>query len=370
MNCLILNTKIILFSVLLGFGLVAPAYCAEPNRALFVSQIQDPQVLSSREEIDNLLDFAKKAKIKIIFMQIYRSSKSWFPSEVVDSQPYRQSFKAVGQDPFALFIEKAQSQGIEVHAWLNLLSLSVNRDSVFLKKYGPDILTQNLQRKRKLEDYKIDNQYFLEPGDPRVRADLSVIVEEILLTYPKLDGIQFDYIRYPDVSPYYGYTKINMSRFKQATGLRKIVDKSQVWQDWKRAQVTELLTLLVQKVHSLRPAMRVSTTGCMPYSRAYHEAFQDWPAWVNSGLVDFVTVMNYSDDPLEYAMWNETIRSKVIDSKKLKMTVGAYKFIKKPEIFEQELRICEKSNQTCAIFHYGNLLENSRLGDFLTSQKK
>ena len=366
---LISSTKRIVLGLLfLSLSCVAPVHSEETNRALFVSLIQDPQVLCSREEIDHLLDFAKKAKIKIVFMQIYRSSKSWFPSQVADSQPYEQCLKTVGQDPFALFIEKAHAQGIEVHAWLNLLTLGANADSVFLRKYGPDILTQNLQHKRKLEDYKIDSQYFLEPGDPRVRADLSIIVEEILRTYPNLDGIQFDYIRYPDVNPYYGYTKTNMLRFKQATGLRKIAEESQVWQDWKRAQVTELLTLLVRKVHALRPKMIVSTTGCMPYIRAYHEAFQDWSTWVDSGLVDFVTVMNYSADPLEYARWNETIKSKVIDSGKLKMTVGAYKFIKTPKIFEEELRICEKSDQTCAIFHYGSLLENSRLYNSLLSQ--
>ena len=347
-----------------------PARCDEPVRALFVSVVQDPPVLSSREEITKLIDLSKKAHIKILFVQIYRADQAWFLTKIADPAPYKESFKNVLEDPLALLIKQAHREGIEVHAWLNLLSLAKNTNANFLKKYGTDILTQNLQQKKRLEDYKIDEQYFLEPGDPRVKKDLTKIVKEILRTYPELDGIQFDYIRYPDMKPHYGYTKVNEQRFMKATGLKIIDEESPVWKDWKRKQVTELLAGLVKATRSLRPHIQVSTTGCMPYVRAYYEAYQDWPTWISQGLVDFVTIMSYSPDVKEFERTILMAKTKVKDISKIKIGVGAYRFVNSPKIFEAEFRSCEKMGGTCAVFHYGSLLENSEMKDFLINREK
>jgi uncharacterized lipoprotein YddW (UPF0748 family) len=337
-----------------------------PLRGLFVSLIQTPPTLSSRADMESLVHFAKKAKVRILFVQIYRANQAWFPSKVGDTGSYKVALQGLGEDPFAFLIREAHHAGIEVHAWLNLLSLSTNENAPLLKKYGPDILTRNLDAKKNLEDYRIDNQYFLEPGDTRVRQELTIMVEEVVRAYPTLDGVQFDYIRYPDSHPRYGYTKINMARFRKATGIQTIREGSRIWNDWKRAQVTELLRLLVQSARKIRPKIRVSATGCMSYTRALHEAFQDWPSWVNSGLVDFVTVMNYSADSEEYARWNSVAKTKVTDPGKLYFGVGAYKLVKSPEIFNKEWASCENSGaMLCVVFHYGSLLENPVLGEML-----
>jgi len=358
-----MKKRILIFFLCALVTFQVPGKCiVPPSRGLFVSLIQNPPTLSSREAIGELIRFAKKAKIKILFVQIYRANQAWFPSKVGDPAPYEAALKTLGEDPFAFLIKEAHGAGIEVHAWLNMLSLSANEEAPLLKKYGPDILTRNLEGKKTLADYKIDSQYFLEPGDTRVRKELVAVVEEIVRTYPQLDGIQFDYIRYPDSHPRYGYTLVNMNRFKSSTGLKKIKEGSRAWSDWKRAQVTELLKLLVKKARAVRPHIQVSATGCMSYARALHEAFQDWPSWVNGGLVDFVTVMNYSADPSEYARWNAVAISKVTAPEKLYIGTPAYKLVKTPEVFKTEWRSCEASGAAlCAVFHYGSLLENVAL---------
>lgn len=309
-----------------------------------------------------LIGFAKKTRVKILFVQIYRANQAWFSSKVGDPAPYEAARKALGEDPFAFLIKEAHAAGIEVHAWLNMLSLSANEEAPLLKKYGPRILTRNLDKKKTLADYKIDSQYFLEPGDTDVRTELGALVGELVQAYPDLDGIQFDYIRYPDSHPQYGYTEANMDRFKRSTGLKKIKEGSRAWNDWKRAQVTELLKMLIQKARAIRPNLQVSATGCMSYARALHEAFQDWPSWVNTGLVDFVTVMNYSADPDEYARWSAVAKTKITDVRKFFLGAPAYKLVKTPEVFETEWRLCERSGASlCAVFHYGSLLDSPAL---------
>ncbi|MFA6217764.1 MAG: family 10 glycosylhydrolase [Candidatus Omnitrophota bacterium] len=338
--------------------------------ALFVSVVQDPPVLSSRKGIKQLLDFAKEAHIKLLFVQVYRKNQAWFPSQIADDAPYQKCLKDVSEDPFALLIKEAHSAGIQVHAWVNMLSLANNQDAVFLKKYGTEILTQNTTQKKELQDFMVDSQYFLEPGDPRVRKELVEIVSELLMNYPDLDGIQFDYVRYPDTNPHYGYAKSNIERFKKATGFRSVEENSQTWKDWKRTQVTELLANLVKEARTLRPGIQVSATGCMPYSRAYYEAYQDWPSWLAEGLVDFVTIMSYSPDPKEFESWIATVKKIVPDFSKVKIGVGAYKLLRSPKIFAREFRHCEEARGDCVIFHYGSLLEGPELKNVLLIRKK
>ncbi len=337
-----------------------------PRRGVFITVLQAPQALSSRAEIDRLVEFAVATRMDDIYIQVYRANQSWFASTVSDDSPYKSFLASVGEDPLELLIERAHAKHIKVHAWLNLLSLSKNIKAPILKKFGVEILTRNNKEKIKLKDYEIDNQYFLEPGDLRVRQELSIMVEELLSAYPKLDGIQFDYIRYPDTNPHYGYSAMNALRYKEATKTKTIIDTSVAWHQWKRDQVTTLLEKLVRKTRKLRPDMEVSTTGCSSYIRAYEEAFQDWPSWVNMGLVDFVTVMTYPDNPTQFDKYIKDALLRVNDPGKINITVGAYKLTKDPAMFKKQWDLCEAMNNgRCVLFHYGNILEVPVLKDAL-----
>jgi uncharacterized lipoprotein YddW (UPF0748 family) len=100
----------------------------------------------------------------------------------------------------------------------------------------------------------------------------------------------------------------------------------------------------------------------MPYARAFHEAFQDWPSWLDRGLVDFVTIMDYSPTPAEYESWITDAKKKKQKLKKVNIGIGAYKLVNFPHLFEQEFRICENiGGRACVVFHYGSLLENPEL---------
>ena len=356
------------FFILIAALLVSGSAGSAENsrRGLFVSMIEEPPVLSSRQKIDELIDFSKKAGIDTLFVQVYRANRSWFPSKSSDSSLYDEAFQKIGEDPLALLIRQAHASNIHVHAWMNLLSLSGNESAPLLKKYGPSILTRNREPKKELSDYKIDNQYFLEPGDARVRKELSGIVDQLLKRYPQLDGLQFDYIRYPDAHPFYGYSQENIRRFLKEKGVKAIREEDPVWKDWKRAQVTSLLESLVLQVRTLRPKIQVSTTGCLPYARAYQEALQDWPSWLDRGLINFVTVMDYSADPSEFEHFLADAKKRTKYPEKMNITVGAYKPATTPESFSKEWGICESSGcRSCVAFYYGNFSKNFSLAGAL-----
>lgn len=353
-----------IFLALFSLSLLTGQCRAQGNasRGLFVSVIQETSVFADRQAIFDLVYFARRSGVNELFVQIYRANQAWFPSSVGDTEPYERCIAAVGEDPFALLIREAHAAGIKVHAWVNLLSLGANADSPLLKKYGPGILTRNRAPKAVLRDYRIDDQFFLEPGDVRVRGELTALVKEIVILYPELDGIQYDYIRYPDKDPAYGYTEMNLARFSRLYPDAEARESNPVWLDWKRKQVTEFLELLVVTARGFRPDIRVSVTGCVPYVRAYAEAFQDWQSWVNSRLIDFVTVMNYSADFPEFKKFFLEARSKSDDASRLNFTVGAYKLLHEPEKFRRLFSFCEEeSGGSCVIFHYGSLADSSEL---------
>lgn len=333
------------------------------ERQLFVSVIQHPQTLSSKSAVQDLIAFAVKSRLRVLFVQIYRADQAWFPSRLSDDGPFRAILQQEGQDTFAYLIKEAHAAGLEVHAWMNLLSLSTNHEASILKKHGPSVLTRKPgPEKKKIEDYLIDNQYFLEPSDARVRDYLSGLVEEVIRAYPDLDGIQADYIRYPDSEPFYGYTEENLARFRASAGVQEVNESTPGWKDWRRRQVTELVEMLSKKAKELRPEIVFSTTGCAPYSRAYHEAFQDWALWIEKGYVDYVTMMSYPLDPLDLEENMMGARARADGLQKVNVGIGAYKMLERPALFDEHWSLCEASDaRGCTVFHYGNLLENPGL---------
>ncbi|HNX91817.1 MAG TPA: family 10 glycosylhydrolase, partial [Candidatus Omnitrophota bacterium] len=245
---------------------------AAPNEdslkyGLLVTTLQEPPVLGSRSEIEKLVRFSKENHIDTIFIQIYRANRSYFPSSVGDSAPYKAYVKKVGEDPLVLLIKKAHESGIKVYAWINMMSLAENKNAVILKKYGTSILTCGPSEKKRVEDYETDKQYFMEPGDLRVRQELVDMTGEIVSSYVELDGLLFDYIRYPDMDPPYGYSASNVARFKKVYGRKHISEKDSDWKNWKRRQVTETLEAVAHKARSLNHDIEISATACAPYTR-------------------------------------------------------------------------------------------------------
>ena len=69
----------------------------------------------------------------------------------------------------------------------------------------------------------------LDPGNPRTDDYLLSIVEEIVTQYD-VDGIHFDYIRYPD----------NRGQFPD-DGMYRLYGKGQSRADWRRDNITRFV---------------------------------------------------------------------------------------------------------------------------------
>ena len=292
-------------------------------KGTWVTVFSGKKVLYSKTAIRDLLNFCKKHGIEEIYLQIYRSGEAYYDSRFVGRSQYQKMLKAVGSDPIDYLLDEAKKNQIRVYAWVNILSLAQNKNAPIVRKYGYKVFTRDQSGRDSVRTdsvdltdkfYLRDDQIFLEPGDERVVDWSLAVVKEIAERYPAFDGIHLDYIRYPYPVPYipdsrfvkfgiaYGYGKRNLERFKAKTGLNPLKDDVYdndlylLWDNWKRAQVTNIVEKISALLHVKAKGWKISCAVVPTLERAYSIAYQNWPLWLQKSYVDYVVLMNYSRD--------------------------------------------------------------------------
>jgi uncharacterized lipoprotein YddW (UPF0748 family) len=363
-------TLIILFCLVIAQN----AFAQMPERGVWVSVFSGKRVLYSKQALDELLRICKNAKINQIYLQVYQSGKAFYNSRISDQSKYKEIIASVGTDPIDYLLQEAKKQNIKVFAWVNILSLGQNNNADIIRKLGPSVLTldQYLRpsgRKDLNESdkyYLREEQIFLESGDERVVKYLASIVEEVVTRYPLFSGVHLDYVRYPMTVPFnpgsrftkyglsYGYGRENAARFKKATGIDPLTGLNKdkyfsLWDDWRRQQVTDLARTISGRVKEKSPGMLVSSAVIPSNERAYSSMFQDWPGWLEEGIVDYVVLMNYT---LDNQLTREIIRSSSALRQKGHVFAGMGIFLMgdDPVTFKEQLKILNDLNCDGIVF--------------------
>jgi uncharacterized lipoprotein YddW (UPF0748 family) len=332
-------------------------------RGVWVSVFSGKKLLYSQQGVHSLIAQCEKAKINEIYLQIFQSGNAYYDSKICDKTKYGQMVAAAGLDTLDLLLREAGQHNIKVFAWVNILGLGKNDKADILNKYGNSVLTRDqYQRLSKIStNTELDKYYlredmiFLEPGDPRVESYMLTIINEIINRYPLFSGIHLDYIRYPSPVPFvpgsrfnkfgltYGYGPANVERFREKTGINVLdtlnnEDEYLAWDNWKRQQVTDL----VRKISSLvkvKSASLVVSCAVIPITeRAYSNAFSDWSAWLEEGIINSVVLMSYTKDN---QFIKETVKSSLGHRGKGKIYVGIGLFLMKenPDLFFNQFRL-------------------------------
>ncbi len=330
---------------------------------VWVSVFSAKKMLYSQAGVSNLIAQCNKAKVNEIYLQIFQSGNAYYDSKICDKTKYSQMVSAAGLDTVDLLLREAGKNNIKVFAWVNILGLGINDKADILNKYGSAILTrdQHLRTSKISMSTELDKYYlredmiFLEPGDPRVGTYMLSIVNEIINRYPLFSGIHLDYIRYPSPVPFvpgsrfnkfgltYGYGVANLERFRDKTGINVLdtlnnEDEYLAWDNWKRQQVTDLVRKISNLVKVKSPNLAVSCAVISVTERAYSNAFADWSAWLEEGVIDYVVLMSYTKDN---QFIKETIKSSLGHRGKGKVYVGigAYLMKDNPDLFFNQFRL-------------------------------
>ncbi len=384
-----IKKNLIIFGLVLGVFLNGFLW-AQPvkdkdalNRGVWVSVFSPKSALYSKEGVLSLIKTCKKASINQIYLQLYQSGNAYYDSKIdstlassrVSPECNRRTKRGIlsSTDIISFLLEEAQKNKIKVFAWLNILSLGKNDKADILLKFGNSILTRDqylrtgANEKNELDKYYlVENQFFLEPGDPRVEKYIASIIDEILQKYPRLSGIHLDYVRYPAIVPFvwgsrfnkygltYGYGGDNLRRFKEKTGLdpmnsRLENDDYLVWDNWKREQISGLVRRLSMRIKKKSSELLVSCAVIPGVERAYLSYFQDWPSWLSNGIVDYVVLMNYTRDD---ALAQQITKAALAFRANAKIFIGLGVFLMKdePERFLRQYKLTADFNPDGIVF--------------------
>jgi uncharacterized lipoprotein YddW (UPF0748 family) len=348
-------------------------------------------VLEDAAKLERLLDDAQSLGATDLFVQVYRGGRAWYDSQLADAAPYRALTAATGLDTLAVLIERAHENGVRVHAWVNVLSLSQNRDAPILAELGRDAVLVD-RRGRSLLDYpglevpEPDRQWYrigtrgvyLDPATPGVAEHLVATFSELLTRYPGLDGLHLDYVRHPGVLPLvpgsrfgvgldFGYGKPGRERFERETGLvaptaPRMVNTTR-WDAWRRDKVTELVARIANSARTTRPGIEVSAAVIAYADRAYQTLAQDWPRWVEDGLLDFAVPMIYTLDDRLLRYQAERFAGSP-RGERIWAGLGSWLFASRPERAREQIAVAKAAGlRNIALFSYDSMAERPTATD-------
>lgn len=297
--------------------------------------------LQSKTSIHEMIRIAELAGIDNLFVQVNMSGFAYYKSNRLP--------QAVSSfDPLDYVLKEAHSRGIKVHAWLNAFTVgslgSKPQNSQHVLYKHPDwALVDNdgnsvLSYSKGKASEALPTLY-LEPGLKEVQNWVVENFLEVVTHYP-VDGIHFDFIRYPGRD--FGYhpeaTKGFVAKFgfkpqELVTDFRKTREKlgrdryqeAQLYfDDFRRAQITSIVQRVYEGTKKIRPNCLVSAAVFPEPSDAKDQKFQDWFTWLAEGFLDYACPMIYDTEDYILAMRLNSIE-KLIAKNRVIVGLGPYK---------------------------------------------
>lgn len=254
----------------------------------------------SAADTDSVFSKARENNMNCLFIQVRKIGDALYPSQI---EPFFANADTSYTDPLADILAKAHDtsngkQYMEVHAWI--VPYRVWKDD---QGTPPSNHVWNLHpewRGQTNTGSTSDGSRYLDPGVPAVTDYLVDVATELVTKYPTLDGIHWDYFRYSGVG--WGYNPTAIARFNTLyarTGTPATNDAE--FCDFRRDQVRQMGRKVYAAVKAIRWNCKVSaaTITWAPWysdftqNRPYYQVFQDWPSFMNEGLLDMNVPMTY-----------------------------------------------------------------------------
>ena len=339
-------------------GSAASAQPAPHYRAFWVDTFNT--TLNNHADVLRVVDNAAAAGANALFVQVRRRGDSWYLDSLeplADRQPV-----APGFDPLLDMLSEAHGRGIEVHAFV-IVNAIWNRippnhppEGHVFNAHGIDRTTgtffpgrDNWLTRTLLPDsippattitfqgHRFNNaDFWLEPGHPDAAAYTVGVLKHLVDNYD-IDGLHLDRIRYPEFAATgqtpangtnIGYNETNLERFRRRYALAPgtiPTPGDDLWDQWRRDQVTNLVRRIYLESLALKPGLKVSASliafggfSSWPTAEAFWRVYQDWDAWTREGILDIAIPMAYkrehsAGEATQYLQWNEWTKDHAYD---------------------------------------------------------
>ncbi len=261
-----------------------------------------------KRELCTVLDQLQAVGINTVLLQTRIRGSVIYPSTIEpwDWALTGQFGQDPGYDPLAYAIEETHRRGMELHAWVVTIPAfktdqARKMGSKSLLKTHPELLHQ------------LGGQYYLDPGMPATADYLVSICHEIVSRYD-IDGLHFDYIRYPE----------NATSFPDTKTFQRY-GKGQTKAAWRTANITRIVRRIYEDTKAQKPWVKVSSSPIGKYAdvsrfsargwNARDAVHQDAQGWLREGIHDMLFPMMYFDGNHFYpfaADWAEHTSGRII----------------------------------------------------------
>jgi uncharacterized lipoprotein YddW (UPF0748 family) len=343
----------------LSIGLFAQAPATEVRAVWLATNwgldwpTQGTSVTAQKEELERILDVLKRENFNTVLFQTRAQGRVFYKSEIEPKSSY---FNHTDNfDPLAFVVGECHKRGLECHAWIATYTMGRAQ----MKYTGKGKSRKAIPVKNKPDYYKlIDETWHLDPGRPETTNLIVSVVSEIVSNYD-VDGVHFDYIRYPS----------NTSKFPDEDTFAKYGNGEKL-ADWRRNNINRLVAKIYDTVKSIKRWVQVSSSPLGRYRvlpdspndgwTAYETVYQDAGQWMKSGKHDLIFPMMYYRGRNFYPFLNDWVANS--NGRTVVPGLGVFQMndLNWPlqDITDQMKYIRENKVKGKAYFRAGHLLSN------------
>ena len=298
---------LLLFIIIVLILLVNKKEIKENNiselRGIYISYIEiskylnDKDEISSKKEIDKMIDNIKTINCNTIILQVRPSTDSIYNSKIFPVSKYLSSKESYPFDVLKYFIEKSHEQNLKVIAWINPYRISTTSNINEIKENSPAFKYIDS------DVVYIGNGIFFNPAKEEVKQLIIDGVKEVL-NY-KVDKILFDDYFYPS-------NDIDILEYE------KVKEKKTI-EEFHLENVNDLIKRVHTECKKKNIPFGISPDGNIENN--YNKNYADVKQWLSSSeYVDFIMPQLYygfnnTTKPFIKTIneWNELIKNKDID---------------------------------------------------------
>jgi uncharacterized lipoprotein YddW (UPF0748 family) len=243
------------------------------------------------EAIKNLADNGFTA----ILPNMLWGGVAYYDSKVLPVAP---EIKEKG-DQIAKCVAACKKYGVQCHVWKVNWNMGSRAPKEFLEQMRKEGRTQ-VRRDGAPEDR------WLCPSHPEnQKLEVASMVE--VATQYDVDGIHFDYIRYPDGQSC--FCNGCRRRFEKSAGAEiknwpadvlKDERLRQKWLDFRRDNITTVVAAVNLAARKAKPTIKISAAVFRNWPTDRDSVGQDWKLWCEKGYLDFVCPMDYTPSNAEF----------------------------------------------------------------------
>ena len=278
-------------------------------RGVWIPNVPYSQVLDSRKNTAEAMDFLKKIGCNVVFPVVWNQGYTLFPSKVMQKygfnaiSPY---FAVQKRDPLADVISQARRVGLAVIPWFEygfIGSLLADGSPILNKK--PQWAARDHQGKMLTTPPHI----WMNALDPEVQQFFLSLILEVAQNY-NVDGIQLDDHFGLPVNG--GYDDKTTSLYRQQFSQEPPTNvKDEKWIQWRADVLTKFLRQLYLSVKKIgvqkkKPLLVSVAPSVQPFG--LNSFLQDSDTWVKEGLVDIVNPQIYRPQLEDYKFELEKIQ--------------------------------------------------------------